>query len=65
MLSPYRIHPNNNNKRVKKHTNTNFDNNSNIKKDLKKAQMTSNDLKNLNPPQNPLLKLNPLKVKTN
>ena len=39
MLSPYRLHPNNTNKRTKTAKNTNFDNNShhehNFKKDLK------------------------------
>ena len=42
MLSPYRIHPNNTNKRTKMAKNTNFDNNSHHEHDLK---MTSNDLK--------------------
>ena len=42
MLSPYRIHPNNTNKRTKTAENTNFDNNSHHEHDLK---MTSNDLK--------------------
>ena len=45
MLSPYRIHPNNTNKRVKKGKITNFDNNSYRNPDLKRHQMTSNDLK--------------------
>ena len=45
MLSPYRIHPNNTNKRTKKAKNTNFDNNSHHKQDLRRPQMTSNDLK--------------------
>ena len=45
MLSPYRIHPNNTNKWVKNGKNTIFDNNSHHDRDLKKAQMTSNDLK--------------------
>ena len=44
MLSPYRIHPNNTNKRVKKGENTNFDNNSHRDPDPKRHQMTSNDL---------------------
>ena len=41
MLSPYRIHPNNTNKRVKKCKNTNFDNNSHRDPDLKRPQMIS------------------------
>ena len=47
-LSPYRIHPNNTNKRTKKAKNTNFDNKSHRDYDLEKPQKTSNDLKNLN-----------------
>ena len=42
MLSPYRINPN---KRTKKASNTSFDNNSHRDLDLKRPQMTSNDLK--------------------
>ena len=45
MLSPYRINPNNTNKRTKKVSNTNFDNNSQLNPDVKRPQMTSNDLK--------------------
>ena len=45
MLSPYRIHLNNTNKRVKNGKNTNFDNNLQCVPDLKRPQMTSNDLK--------------------
>ena len=45
MLSPYRIQPNNKNKRTKKVKNTNSDNNSHQEHDLKRPQMTSNDLK--------------------
>ena len=45
MLSPYRINPNNTNKRRKKVSNTNFDNNSQPNPDVKRPQMTSNDLK--------------------
>ena len=45
MLSPYRIHPNNTNKRSKKGKNTDFDNNLNDETDDKRPQMTSNDLK--------------------
>ena len=42
MLSPYRIQPNNTNKRTKKTLNTNFDNNSHHEPDIKRPQMTSN-----------------------
>ena len=45
MLSPYRINPNNTKKRTKKASNTNFDNNSHHELDVKRHQMTSNDLK--------------------
>ena len=45
MLSPYRINPNNNNKRTKKAKNTNFDENTSPDHDNKRPQMTSNDLK--------------------
>ena len=45
MLSPYRINPNNTNKRTKKAKNTNFDNNSDHEHDLERHQMTSNDVK--------------------
>ena len=45
MLSPYRIQTNNTNKRTKKTLNTNFDNNSHHELDVKRPQMTSNDLK--------------------
>ena len=45
MLSPYRIQPNNTNKRTKKAKNTDFDNNSQPNHDDKRPQMTSNDLK--------------------
>ena len=41
MLSPYRIQPNNSNKRTKKTLNTNFDNNSHHETDVKRPQMTS------------------------
>ena len=44
MVSPYRLHPNNTNKREKKGKNTVFDNNSHRHLDLKRPQMTSNDL---------------------
>ena len=45
MLSPYRINPNNTNKRTKKASNGNFDNNSHHESNVKRPQMTSNDLK--------------------
>ena len=45
MLSPYRVHPNNTNKRTKKVKYTNFDNNSHREHDLEKPQMTSIDLR--------------------
>ena len=45
MLSPYRINPNNTNKRTKKIENTTFDNNPHHETDVKRPQMTSNDLK--------------------
>ena len=45
MLSPYRINPNNTNKRTKKASNTNFDNNSHTNHDVKRPEMTSNDFK--------------------
>ena len=45
MLSPYRINPNNTNKRTKKFSNTKFDNNSHGDPDVKRPEMTSNDLK--------------------
>ena len=45
MLSPYRIQSNNTNKRTKKTKNTDFDNNSHHESDVKRPQMTSNNLK--------------------
>ena len=45
MLSPYRINPNNTNKRTKKAKNRNLDNDSQPNDDDKRPQMTSNDLK--------------------
>ena len=45
MLSPYRINPNNTNKRTKKASNTNFENNSNPEPDVQRPQTTSNDFK--------------------
>ena len=44
MLSPNRINPNNTNKRSKKALNTDFDNNSHHEANVKRPQMTSNDL---------------------
>ena len=40
MLSPYRIHPNNTNKRTKKAKNTNFDNDLHQESNVKRSQMT-------------------------
>ena len=45
MLSQYRIHPNNTNKRTKKVEYINFDNSSHREHDLERPQMASNDLK--------------------
>ena len=45
MLSPYRNQPNNTNKRVKKVSNTSLNNNSYRELDVKRSQMTLNDLK--------------------
>ena len=45
MPAPYRIHPNNTNKRTKKPSNTNFDINSHREHDLKRPRSTSIDLK--------------------
>ena len=45
MLSPYRINPNNTNKRTKKASNGNFDNNSHQQSNVKRPQRTSVDLK--------------------
>ena len=45
MLSPYRIQPNNTDKQRTKTSITNFDNNSHRDSDVKRLQMSSNDLK--------------------
>ena len=45
MLSPYKIQPNNTKEQDKKVSNTSFDNNSHRNRDVKRPQMTSNDLK--------------------
>ena len=45
ILSPYRFDPNNSNKRTKKVKNTNFNNNPHHETDVKRPQITSNDLK--------------------
>ena len=45
MLSPYRIHPKNSNKRTKNAKNTNFDNKSHRDLDLERPQMTLKQLK--------------------
>ena len=44
MLSPYRIHPNNTNKRTEKTSNTNSNNDLHRDLESKRPQMTSNDL---------------------
>ena len=44
MVPPYRIQPNNNNKRTKKTSNTNFDNNLRCEYDLKRPQIASLNL---------------------
>ena len=44
ILAPYSIQPNITNKRSKKVSNTNIDNNSRCEHDLKRPQMTSSDL---------------------
>ena len=44
ILSPYRIQPNNANKRTKKAAKTNLDNNSHREPDIKRPQLTSNDI---------------------
>ena len=49
MFSPYRIQAN---KRTEKASNTNFDNNSHTNHDVKRPQVTSNDLKQLKQIQN-------------
>ena len=45
MLSPYRIQPNNTNKRTKNASYTNFNNISHHEPDVKRPQMTSNNIK--------------------
>ena len=45
MLSPYRINPSISKKRTKKTLHINFDNNSHHEPDVKRPQITSNDLK--------------------
>ena len=45
MLSPYRFNPNNTNKSTKKAKNIDFNNNSHHECNVKRLQMTSNDLK--------------------
>ena len=44
MPSPYRINPNNTKKRTKKLSNTNSNNDSEPNPDVKRPQVTSNDL---------------------
>ena len=45
MVSPYRIQPNNSKRRTKKTSNTNFDIDKHREHDVKRPQITSNDLK--------------------
>ena len=45
MLPPYKINPDNINKRTKKTSNANFDNDSHPDSDVKRPRLTSNDLK--------------------
>ena len=45
MVSPYRNYPNNTNKRAKKTSNTNSDNNADYDSDVKRPQMATSDLK--------------------
>ena len=45
MISPYKINPNNTNKRRKKASNGDFDNNSHHESKVKTSQTTSKDLK--------------------
>ena len=45
MVSPYRIQPDNTNKRAKKASNTKFDNNSHPDSEVKRPRLTLNDLK--------------------
>ena len=45
MVSPYRINPNNTNKRMKKTSNNNSDNNLPCEPEVKRPQITSNGLK--------------------
>ena len=46
MLSPYRIQSNNKNKRTRKASKTNFDNNSHPDSDVKRTQMTLKRIQN-------------------
>ena len=56
MVSPYRIQPNNINKRTKKTSNTNFDNNSHRETDVKRPRLTSFDLKTTSKESSPEVK---------
>ena len=47
MLSPYRINPNKTDKRTKKSSNTNFNNNSQCELDVKRPQMTLKQLEQI------------------
>ena len=69
MLSPYRIQPNNTNKRTKKVSKTNFDNNAHRDPVVKRPHLTSNDLKPISkessPEDKPVKSKNKLKGGTN
>ena len=54
MLSPYRNNPINTNKRTKKTSNTNCNND--LQRDLKRPQLTSNDLKRPQSTSNEIVK---------
>ena len=65
MLSPYKIQPNNTNKRTRKPLNTNFDNNSHREHDLKRPRLTPNDFKRPQSASESFPEVKPVKVKTN
>ena len=63
MLSPYRINPNNTNKRTKKASKGDFDNNSHHESNVKRPQMISNELKKSQSISKPLHEVKPVKSK--
>ena len=63
MLSPYRINPNNTNKRTKKTSNTNSNKDLHRDPDGKRPQLTSNDLKRPQLTSNEIVKLSKNKKK--